>query len=241
MKKYNDITIHTPKAERVLEWFGKGWLGFSGQFGNWLLIALLFFGITLLLGFIPLIGLALAYLIIPSLQAGMLLAAEKSQRDEAIDIEDLFSILRDPNRHKPFITLGVIMLAVVLGTGLILSPLLGGDMLGTMDNMPRGDVALFPAMGAGGLFFTVVVGLAMVMLFLFAPALILYKALEPWEAMKTSFMACFQNPLPLLLFMLIYGVLAFIAAIPFGLGLLVLLPVATGAVYAAYTEIFEAH
>lgn len=231
--------MKTVSANRVLEWFGKGWLGFSGNVANWLLIALLFFGIIILLGFVPFIGLALAYLIVPSLQAGMLLAAEKTQRGDGIDVEDLFAVLRDPNRHKPFITLGVIMLAVVLGTGLILSPMLGGEMLETMDNMPGGDVAMFPAMGAGGLLFTVVVGLAMVMLFFFAPALILYKAMAPWDAMKTSFLACFQNPLPLLLFMLIYGVLAFIAAIPFGLGMLVLLPVATGAVYAAYTEIFE--
>jgi uncharacterized membrane protein len=42
---------------------------------------------------------------------------------------------------------------------------------------------------------------------------------------------------PLLVFFLIYAVLGFIASIPFGLGMLVLLPVVVAAIYVSCKEL----
>jgi uncharacterized membrane protein len=44
--------------------------------------------------------------------------------------------------------------------------------------------------------------------------------------------------LPLLVFGLVYLVLAVVAAIPFGLGFLILFPVTICALYASYREVF---
>lgn len=46
-----------------------------------------------------------------------------------------------------------------------------------------------------------------------------------------------KNFAPFIIFMLIYMVLSIIAAIPFGLGFLVLLPVVVGAIYVGYKDL----
>jgi uncharacterized membrane protein len=60
-----------------------------------------------------------------------------------------------------------------------------------------------------------------------------------WPAAQASIVACWINMLPFLVFGLIYIVLAVVAAIPFGLGFLILGPVTVCAIYASYREIFE--
>ena len=56
--------------------------------------------------------------------------------------------------------------------------------------------------------------------------------------MRQSFAACLRNILPFLLYGVIALVLSIIAAIPFGLGYLVLIPVLTCSLYAGYKDVF---
>ncbi len=58
------------------------------------------------------------------------------------------------------------------------------------------------------------------------------------DAIKHSFGGAWKNLLPFVIFMLIYAALSIVAAIPFGLGFLVLLPVVTAANYCSYKDIF---
>lgn len=73
----------------------------------------------------------------------------------------------------------------------------------------------------------------------FAPALVVFHNVAPLEAMKASFFACLKNFVPFLVYGVILLVLCVIAMIPFGLGMLVMVPVMMGSVYASYVEIFE--
>jgi uncharacterized membrane protein len=82
------------------------------------------------------------------------------------------------------------------------------------------------------------IGLLLSMAFFYAVPLIMFAAAKPVAALKSSFAACLANILPLLLFSVVYIVLAAVAVIPFGLGLLVLLPVTFGAVYASYRDVY---
>jgi uncharacterized membrane protein len=72
----------------------------------------------------------------------------------------------------------------------------------------------------------------------FAPALVMLHDMPPIEAMKASFFACFRNFVPFLVYSLVMGFTLFIAILPFGLGLLVWVPVAIASTYAAYRQIF---
>jgi len=73
----------------------------------------------------------------------------------------------------------------------------------------------------------------------FAPALIVLRDLSVGAALKASFFACLRNWLPFLVYGLVLMVLGVVAAIPAGLGYLVLIPVLTASVYTAYLDIFR--
>lgn len=72
----------------------------------------------------------------------------------------------------------------------------------------------------------------------FAPALVWFRNLEPLDALRQSFLGCWRNVLPFLVYGLIVLVLMGLAAIPFGLGILIMGPTLVGSTYAAYLDIF---
>jgi uncharacterized membrane protein len=72
----------------------------------------------------------------------------------------------------------------------------------------------------------------------FAPALVVLNDRGAVEAMKESFAGCLKNIVPFLLYGVVLFVAAIIAAIPFGLGWLVLGPVVAGSLYASYRDIY---
>jgi uncharacterized membrane protein len=74
----------------------------------------------------------------------------------------------------------------------------------------------------------------------FAPSLVVFNNLKPVDAMKASFLACLKNIVPFLLYGIVLIVLCFVAAIPLGLGFLVLGPVAIASIYTGYRDIFVA-
>ena len=78
------------------------------------------------------------------------------------------------------------------------------------------------------------------MAYWFAPALVMLGRLSPMDAAKESFMACLRNFLAFLVYGIVMGLLAIVAIIPLGLGLLVWVPVMIASTYAGYRQIFTA-
>jgi uncharacterized membrane protein len=74
----------------------------------------------------------------------------------------------------------------------------------------------------------------------FAPALIVFHRMAPVDALKASFSACLKNMVPFLIYGVILLALCVVAAIPFGLGFLVLAPVVIASIYTGYRDIFSA-
>jgi uncharacterized membrane protein len=72
----------------------------------------------------------------------------------------------------------------------------------------------------------------------FAPALVMMHDMKPLAAMKASFVACIRNFIPFLVYGIVMTIAAIVAMIPFGLGLLVWMPVAIASTYIAYRDIF---
>jgi uncharacterized membrane protein len=81
----------------------------------------------------------------------------------------------------------------------------------------------------------------LLMAYWFAPALVVFDNMPALEAMKLSFAACWRNMAPFLVYGLVTFVLAMLAAIPFGLGFLVLVPTVTASFYASYRDVFGEH
>jgi uncharacterized membrane protein len=77
------------------------------------------------------------------------------------------------------------------------------------------------------------------MAYWYAPVLIGLHNLKAVEAMKLSFVACLKNMLPFLLYGLIFTVILVVAIIPFGLGLIVAIPLMMTSLYTSYIDVFN--
>ena len=77
------------------------------------------------------------------------------------------------------------------------------------------------------------------MAYWFAPVLAGLNNLTAIQAMKLSFVACLRNMLPFLLYGLIFMLLLIVAIIPFGLGLLVAVPLMMTSLYTSYVDVFN--
>jgi uncharacterized membrane protein len=77
------------------------------------------------------------------------------------------------------------------------------------------------------------------MAYWFAPILAGLHNLSAVDAMKLSFVACLTNMLPFLLYGFIFMALLIIAIIPFGLGLVLVVPLMMTSLYTSYVDIFS--
>ena len=89
-----------------------------------------------------------------------------------------------------------------------------------------------------GLLVWLILSVLLGMAFWFAPALVVLRGLAPIDAMKTSLGACLQNFVAFLVFGILSAVAGFVAMLPMGLGMIVLVPVMIGAAYASYLDVF---
>lgn len=99
------------------------------------------------------------------------------------------------------------------------------------------DILIFPTLLLAALVVTLL-ALPVVMAYWFSPALIAIDGMRAWPAMKLSFKGCLRNILPFLLYGVAGLFLVILGSLPMFLGLLVVLPVLTASIYAAYRDIF---
>jgi len=231
--------LPTPKTvapARCLDWLRYGWAGFLKDPARWALVAAVFVVILLAVGVVPLIGWAITLLAFPVLGAGLVAVADEVANGRPVRVDSLFDGIRvDAGQY---VMIGVFHLVAALMIGFVAfligaSAALTGALLG-----PLAAVGLT----AGGVMLAVVVFIALwimvIMALWFAPALIRFHGADPIDALTHSIDACLRNlPVCLVLALIIY-VLTWVAMIPAGLGLLVLLPVLAGAHHAAYLDIF---
>jgi uncharacterized membrane protein len=226
------LTVKKVDPLQPIAWFKQGWRVFLSNPVNWSLMALLFGVMVLVLSVLPFIGGLVLNLLVPILTGGMLLAVSRDAGRQA-EIMDLFSVFRDEQKRTQLLIVGALM----LGAGLlaaIVSAMFVGDAVKVdeLTGMPSFNL------GMGALLFLMVVAVVMGMLFIYAPALVMFKGMGALDAVKGSFQGTSANVLPFVVFVLMYAALSFVASIPFMLGFLVLIPVMIGAVYAGYKDIF---
>lgn len=221
-------------------WFKCGWELFKQDYGTWLIIFLVFIGLSIVLSFIPVIGSVALMIISPALLAGFMYAASEMDRGNSINVGYLFQGLKDKEHRNKLLILGAMYLVAQILIMAIMVSLVGGNAM----MMEGGSGQLNPeAVMTSGMAFSVLliflIG-AMIMLgFVYAVPLVMLDNLSPVESIKASYSAGFKNVLSLLVFGVIYLLLAIVAAIPFGLGFLILIPVSILALYCSYKSIFH--
>jgi uncharacterized membrane protein len=231
-----------PEGRRVeagsgLEWLKQGWQLFTKNPGMWIAIAVILLVIAVVLNFIPVVGSLALNFLMPVFAGGILLGCRSLSADGEFGIDTLFAGFKQNTTN--LILVGVFYLVGVVAITVIVF-LIGGGAAITGGLMGRGPGV---GMAVGGFIVAMLVFLALMVPLLmavwFAPALVVFRDVAPLEAMKTSFSACLKNIVPFIVYGVILFVLSIIALIPFGLGMLIMLPVTMGSVYASYAEIFE--
>ena len=226
-------------AGSSFEWLKQGWALFVANPGIWIAITIMLLVFFLALQIVPVVGSLAAHMLTPVFAAGLLWASRKVADGEKLEITDLFIGFKQNSGN--LVSVGVLYMVgmlCILMVGVVLG---GGSMAGglVMGRAAGAGVAL------GGMLLAMLVSLVLtVPLFMgiwFAPALVLFNNMHPVDAIKASFNACLKNVVPFLVFWVITLVLIFFAALPVGLGFLVLIPVLAGSVYASYRDIFVAN
>jgi uncharacterized membrane protein len=225
--------------DAVFAWLRLAWNLFMVRPAAWVASALILVVGALALMAVWLIGPLLASLLAPVLAAGLLAMCRKAADGEAVELSDLAAGFS--TRTTPLILLGVIFMLATLVIHVLVLALFSGSVAGAL---------LMPgAAGLGILLGGSIVALLLSSLFViplwmalwFAPALVLFNGMPPADACRASFSASLKNILPFLLLGLIVLVLGFFAALPAGLGFLVLIPVLAGTAYASWQDVFVAH
>ena len=227
-------------AGRGWEWIAEGFALFKKQPGIWILILIVLIACSVLIALVPVIGSLANLLLMQVFMGGVMLGCRALDNGESFNVGCVFAGFKQ--NTGDLVVLGLLALVgwivafipamLIMGVGAFMSMMGGG---GSMANI-----------GALGLTFmlALLVSLALVvpvyMALWFAPSLVVFNNLKPVDAMKASFLACLKNIAPFLLYGIILLVLCVVAAIPFGLGFLVLGPVAIASIYAGYRDIFVA-
>ena len=232
-----DPAGRTVEAGRGLEWLKRGWQLFTRNPGMWIAIAVILMVIVIVLSFVPVVGTLAVKVLMPVFAGGILLGCKSLSEGGELGIDTLFAGFKQNTTN--LILVGVFYLVGVVAITLLVF-LIGGGAALTGGLMGRGPGV---GMAVGGFFVALLVMLALLvplaMAVWFAPALVVFHNVAPLEAMKASFFACLKNIVPFLVYGVILFVLCMIAMIPFGLGMLIMLPVMMGSLYASYVEIFE--
>lgn len=229
-----------------IDWIKEGWRLFTLNPGLWIAAMLILVAISIVCSFIPFIGSIAEILLGPLFAAGIYSFAHGLASGEGADINRIFDGFRE--KTGPLIITGLIyfglFLVVAFITGIFAFTFLGSTgVFSHLGGDPAQQASAFMQSDAiMGLLLTLLVFMALMIpvaaAYWFAPPLVLLAGLEPWEAMKASFSACLRNWLPFLIYGLLGTVIAFIAIIPFGLGLFVAVPLMMASMYASFQDIF---
>ncbi len=227
----------TVASGRGWDWIAEGFALFRRQPGMWILSALILGLISFGVGIIPVLGSVGNILLLPILEAGLMLGCRAQEQGGELALEHLFAGFKKNTGN--LVMVGVFNFVGLVAIGLATMAAVGGSVLMALmhGNIEHAGISIAAALIAALLIAGLSVPLCMATWF--APALIVLHDLAPVEALKASFYGCLRNWLPFL----VYGVLLFVlgvaAAIPAGLGYLVLIPVIIASAYTSFRDIFR--
>jgi len=228
--------------------FGHGisWIGtaFSNHFkvnpfawiGSFVVLIIVAFIVQL----IPFLGALATTLFSPVIIAGYMLGAQAQDEGEDFTVGHVFSGFKQSMGQ--LVLVGLLYFVGFIVIGIVAAVLMGGSMAmsGAFGHDPAAvqEMAKDPTAFLLPFLIIMALGIPLAMTYWFAPALVALDGMSAIEAMKLSFSGCLKNILPLLLYGIVMFVLMMIAVLPFGLGMLILIPLMTASMYTSYRDIF---
>ena len=243
----NDGTQFNPQGNQLgagsaTNWFSVGFGSFKAAPGVWIGMALIHFVIAIVLGIIPLGSIA-SYILMPVFTAGFMLACQAQFEGKPIGVDMMFAGFKEKFGSLALLGLfwliGIFLIAAVIGIVVAItiggavatSALSGGNVASAIFGLGFGTILL--------LFIVAVIAfIPVAMAISFAPALVVFHNVEPFEALKLSLKASLKNWGAFFLYVILTIILGVLASLPLFLGWLILWPTMIGAMYGAYREIF---
>jgi hypothetical protein len=216
-------------------WIVNGFTLFKANPAMWIILLVIYLAIMIPVSMLPVIGSVVSTLLAPVFAAGMMWGCQALVKNQDLEINHLFEGFK--RNTSQLITIGgiymVSLLFVAVTVVLALDKETAELLVQGKDLSPeQADAVLMPIMIA------LLLIMPVLMAYWFAPVLAGLHNLSAVDAMKLSFAACLKNMLPFLLYGLIFMVLLIIAIIPFGLGLVVVVPMMMTSLYSSYVDVF---
>ena len=246
------MAIREVAASRGWQWIAEGFALFRKSPAIWVALILVLYVVLKVLVRVPILGI-IFFLFIPAVLAGLMEGCKAIESGEGLKVGHLWSGFQ--KNVANLVTLGGIWLVGNLLLSMLIFAI-SGDALMTMMKHASGGA------GNGGVTSEAVAGAAprvmmaaliammfslpLLMALWFAPLLVHFKDYKPVQALTASFIACWKNVLPFL----VYGLLFFVGTIiltpitimlgQVDLSVWLLAPVLTPSIYASYKDIFAA-
>jgi uncharacterized membrane protein len=238
------LSVARPASSQGIVWMKTGWAWFRIAPVPWMgMTAVAFLALTGV-GMVPMAGTLLVELMSPFMVAAFMSASRAAEEGQPVSYLHLGAGFRPEARVK-LIIMGAVYLAGILLVDTLMRQM-GGESFQQMAQMAQNPKNMtpeqaqmimsqaMPAMLTGLLLMT-----PLIMATWFAPALVLFDDFSASNAMWWSIWACTVNWRPILIYSLWMGLIAVAAMlVPFGLGLLVLMPWIMTSTYAAYRAMF---
>ena len=238
MSDISPVTAVEPRqvaTGRGLDWITEGFALFKLAPGTWIGILLIWIVISGVLASIN--AEIVSSFINPIFQAGMMLGCLSRSKGEGLRVEHLFAGFRS-GRVGQLLLMSVILIVLVIAAFAIAALTVAGSLKGVWAGGAPDFQQINPITVLLFALVFVLLALPLTMLVWFAPALIVFRQISAWEAMKLSLRGCLRNWLPFLLYGLVALVMLIVAAIPLLLGLLIAIPVLAASVYCSYRDVF---
>lgn len=221
-------------ARDGLQWVTAGWSLIKKDLGIWVLMILAWIVINIVLSLVPFVGSLASSLLSSVFFGGFLIAARAGDQGERVDFMSLFVGFKE--NFAPLLGLG----AISFGLGIVGGLLVGVGMwaaLMTGSFTDPNQLFSSPIFWGLALFGTVYFTWVM-MLLAFATPLVALNNVPVFKSLALSQKACIYNIIPLLVFSIVAFLIVMLGMIALIIGLLLALPVLTGAYYKAYQQIF---
>lgn len=232
------MSIASVSAGRGWSWIVEAFALFRRNPLMWLTLNLILLGIAWLLGKVPVAGEHIVYLLAPIFLAGLMAACRDLERGNTIEIAHLFRGFRE--NTTPLVTVGgVHMVGQILVSGLMLS--IGGPEMHEIMQGGEEAAANVPPEVRGRILLALSVSLALYLplaiAMWFAPAIVMLNGETGFRAMLLSLKAGLRNLVPFLVYSLASTALFVLAVIPFGIGLVLWVPVMILTMYTSWRDI----
>ena len=233
------MEIHQVNAKQGLQWILSGFYLFAKAPLPWVFVCFTLMLVAMTIALIPMLGQFIFTLISPVFLAGIMMGCKDMEQGKTLEIAHLFAAFK--HNAASLITIGgIYLIGQVLILGLVM--LIGGSQM--TDMMLYGKrVDETQLMGVMSSFLTSILlaltlSIPLMMASWFSPLLVVFHDIEPIPAMQKSFFACLKNIIPFQIYGIVLIILTIISVMPYGVGLVVLIPTIFASIYVSYKDIF---